>query len=349
MSQQQQQQAVIVGQQTAPTALDNELTEWDNVKSGQQSKLGELVQYFQTSITVNMQNIPLAYIDPTVIAPHLLDVETPDDLSDDIIREATQAIEFDEGFPTVGGIPIWERLDGEPIPYYKLFKEYREIKYTQDGRRSISKVSERSLMPGRHLNALARVYHWQTRVRAYDMYKEYERQAARLKAMEQLDSKHAKVSNQLLDQAVDYLLSHAEQLSPKTAIQLAELAMKTGRLALGLNPDKPGSGSGANGYNSNTNITIAANTGQGTMLVNNDNGNGNATGDGNRSGGLGFTNGAGQAKDTQHLRDILQVLNHSGALDMGMGIGMIESGKNVENGVITADVIDINAEVSEPE
>lgn len=298
---------------TAPTAADNELTVWDNAKAGQQAKLGELVQYFQAGIMTNRDNVPVAYIDPTVIAPLLLEADSPDDIPDAVVKEATIPVEFDEGFPTIGGIPLWERLDGEPIPYYKLFKQYRDMKYLNVAtQRSIARVGEVTLMPGRHLNALARVYHWQLRAKAYDVYKEIERQLARHAAAEQLESRHAKVSSRLLDQAVAYLETHPEQMNTKSAIQLVELAMRSGRLALGLNPDKPGSGNnqGSDSGGHSTNITIANNTGSGAMLV-----SGGVPGGGGGRGSLGHTNGAGEAKDTQHLRDILNVLSRSGAFE----------------------------------
>jgi len=329
------------GAMTAPTAADSDLTTWDPIKSGQQQKLGELVQYFQAGITTNMDNMPISYIDPTIIAPLLLDVDGPDDVPDDTVREATQPIEFHEGFPTVGGIPLWERLDGEPIPYYKLFKEYRDLRYVGGiGQRAIAKVADRSNMPGRHLNALARVYHWQLRVRCYDIYKEIERQLSRQAAAEKLESKHSAVSSRLLDQAVDYLETHPEQMSTKNAITLVEMAMKAGRLAIGLNPDKPGSGNGNgndNTGNNQTNITIANNSGNGAMLVGGSS-SGNGPGGGNGQGTLGNTNGAGQAKETQHLRDILNVLGRSGAFDAAHGT------KPQEIECVVPEIIDIHSD-----
>lgn len=290
------------------TKQDSGLLQWDTNKTSMQVKLGEFVQYFQLSV-VKESSTPNAYIDPTRIIPYILDAESPDDLSDEIIADAKVPIDYDEGLPTVEGIPLWERLEGEPVPYYKLFKEYREMKYlaSPDGKghfsRAIAKLSESTDMTGRQLNALSRVYHWKLRVQAYDKFKELERAMNRQREIELLEEKHAKVSNKLLDQAVDFLLEHPEQLSPKVAIDLAQLAMKGGRLALGLNPDKPGSSASSSARGTQVNIV-------------NQNAN---SGDSVNQMTMGLSPVEQQtqenAKDVNHLQSILHVLNQSGAFD----------------------------------
>jgi len=283
------------------TNQDSELLDWSPSKTALQHKLGELVQYFQRNVPVNLSGLPLAYIDPTVITPYLLDIKSADDLSDDIIKQATIPISYEEGYPAVEGVPVWERLDGEPVPYYKLFKEYRELKYTQ-GTRSIAKLMETTSLSGRQLTALSRVWHWAFRVKAYDLMKAQEREIKRLREIESLNNKHSQAAEEMLQQAMEYLRKHPEQLTPKTAIQLADLAIKVGRLALGLNADKPGSG-----QTPSTNITIAnttkADSAQQIITVSQQNYPDN----------LGTSE---QINDLQHLQDVLEILGRSGALEM---------------------------------
>lgn len=296
------------------TIKDSEMLVWEPSKTSMQVKLGELIQYFQVSIVNNSDGIPRAYIDPTVIMPFLLEVDEPDDLADNVIEEARTPISFEDGFPTVEGIPFWERLEGEAMPYYKLFKEYREMKYIalEDGTkslsRSIAKLSESTGMTGRQLNALSRIYHWQIRVKAYDIYKATERCLAKQQAITLMEDKHAKISNQLLDQAVNYLLEHPEQLSPKVAIDLASLAMHSGRLSLGLNPDKPGSDSGSGGGRG-TSINIMNQTSA--------SGGNSGMGSVNPSDGLSDVERKTNENSSKpsHLQSILHVLNQSGAFD----------------------------------
>lgn len=317
------------------TVADSQMLAWDQTKASMQSKLGELVQYFQAGVMSNGDGIPVCYVDPTQILPHLMEVDVPDDLADDVVEASKTPIDFSDGFPTVEGIPFWERLEGEPVPYYNLFKEYREMKYlglkNENGTltRSIAKLSESCTIPGRHLNALVRVYHWASRVRAYDNYKSVERSLARQRDIELMENNHAKVSNQLLDQAVSYLLDHPEQMSPKVAIDLVKLSMGAGRLALGLNPDKPGSSSGSGG---GTHVSIV---------------NQNA----NAEGGVSQTNmdlsnvekkTQENSQDPGHLQSILHVLNASGAFKSAAGQDDPEKQYDEEGNVIEAEFEESN-------
>jgi hypothetical protein len=236
---------------------------------------------------------------------YLPSVESPDDVPDIGVREAQVPIEMDEGFPTVGGIPLWERLDGEPLPYYKLFKEYRELKDIQ-GTRSVAKVAEQSGMSGRQITILSHIYHWAIRVKAYDQYKAYLREVAKQKEIEKLENKHAKLSGELLEQAATYLMEHPEQMSPKTAIELIDWAVRTGRLSVGLNPDKPGSGSSSGGGTVHaTNITIA------NQQTSNSADNINQLNTSSLSDVEIKTQE--QSKDVTHMQSILHVLKESGA------------------------------------
>lgn len=291
------------------TKNDHALLDWDKHKVAAQAKLGELVQYFQMNLPTGNNGIPQAYIDPTVISPIALSVESPDDVPNDVLAQAQVPIEFDEGFPTVCGVPLWERLDGEPIPYYNMFKQYREMRYIE-GVRSIARLMDVSQMPGRALNALSRVYHWQIRVKCYDKYKEQLRLAAKEREIEKLENKHAKISAALLDQAVAYLEHHPDELTPKTAIELLQLAMRAGRLSVGLSPDKPTGGEG--GGNGN---------GARYPSINITNQQTNQTADTLQQIDVNPLSAAQRqvgedAKDFDKLQSVLQVLTHSGALNV---------------------------------
>ena len=297
------------------TVQDSSLLVWDPSKTSMQVKLGEFVQYFQLGITSN-DGIPRAYIDPTAFMSYLLEAESPDDLPDDAVDSAKVPIEFEDGLPTVEGIPFWERLEGEPVPYYKMFKEYREMKYIDSSTgkdqavfsRSIAKLAESSGMTGKCLNALAKIYHWAARVKAFDVYKEKQKMLTRQRDRELLENKHATISNQLLDQAVGYLLAHPEQLNPKVAIDLAKLSMESGRLALGLYPDKPGVYADQQGRGGAASINI----------VNQNNASG-ATGSIEQTGMDGLSDVERKTRentqDVTHIQSILHVLNTSGAFN----------------------------------
>lgn len=268
---------------------------WDEGKADFLKQLGNLVQYFQVNCPSNGNSLPMKLIDPTVLMPGLLDYRDPDEVPDNIVYNAMLHVDYDEGYPTVDGLPLWERLDGELVEYYKLFKEYREMKYV-GGSRSIAKLSASSTVSGRHLNHLAKVYHWQTRCRAYDMFKDQLRLAQRQYDIDKLETTHSKNATILMERAMEWLERHPEQLNPKVALQMVQLGMKAGRLALGLHPERPGTGEEGGGSRGTT-INIQQNNAT-------DNGTINAPQVDLRS-----------DEDANHLQSILHVLDQSGAFD----------------------------------
>jgi hypothetical protein len=175
--------------------------------------------------------------------------------------------------------------------------------------RSVAKLSESSQIAGKHLNALSRIYHWQIRVKAFDKYKELERQLEKERNIELIENKHAAISNELLDQAVDYLIKHPEQLSPKTAIDLVQLSMRAGRLSVGLNPDKPGTSAGGGGTSPHINIVNQnSNVGDGASSI---------------QGSFDLSEVEKKTQENSenpaHLQSILHVLNQSGAFKTAAG------------------------------
>ena len=281
--------------ETAPALV------WDPGKYEFHRKLGNFVQYFQTDMPTNKHGVPLKLINPVVMAEHIVNCNSTDEIPDCVVEQATMEIEFDDGIPLVDGLPIWERLDGELYEYYKLFKEYREMLYIQ-GTRALSRLADTHNILGKNLSALSKVYHWQLRCKAYDAYKKMIHLRKRQFEIEKIESKHAKVAERLLKQSLDYLENHPEQLNPKLALQMIQVAMRAERLALGLNPDKPGAGDAAPSIN----IQQTTNTG----------GNGEAT----TRIEIGTSSSSGQAMnngqpDLSYLQSIVHILDKSGALD----------------------------------
>jgi len=217
-----------------------------------QQKLADFVQQMQSMIEINQNGLPIQYVDPTVITECVPYAETLDDIPEDKYKYALKRIDYEEGVPVVDGTPFWERLDGEKIEYYNFFKDYRTMKYFRQGdeeyvvrNRSLAALAEKLGVPGKLITILSKIYHWMPRCRAYDIYKEREiAQRKQIQAME-LESKHAKYANQVLEQAILYLNTHTAQLNPKVALQMVELGMKYGRISVGLQGDKPGAQSAA--------------------------------------------------------------------------------------------------------
>lgn len=267
------------------------LVNWSQGQFDVQRKLGNFVQYFQVNLPTNSYGVPLKLINPVYIAEHILNCETTDDMDDDIVEAAELSIDFEDGMPIVEGVPLWERLDGEPIDYYKLFKSYRDELYVS-GARAVAKVAQTFGVLGRNVSALAKVFHWQLRCRAYDLFRKLEADRKRQYAIELLETKHSKAADKMMEQALEYMESHPEQMNHKHAIAMMQLAMKAGRLALGLNPEKPGSTDGS------PNININQTTGSSGQM--------SATVEVQ-------TNDQPKAEDLGYLQSILHILDKSNA------------------------------------
>lgn len=267
---------------------------WDPGKFEFQRKLGNFVQYFQVNMPTNAYGIPLKLVNPTTIAENMLDCQTTDDMPDNVLDLAEMSVDFEEGMPVVDGLPIWERFDGEVLDYYKFFKEYRDMLYFT-GSRSIAKLSAKHNIVGKNLNAISKVYHWALRCRAYDLYKKTERERLRQYEIEKLESKHMRASEVLLERGLAYIENHPEQLNPKVALQMIQVAMKAGRLSLGLNGEKPGTGDHVAGASIQINTTT---TGTGDITVTTE------------------VNGSQESQpDVSYLQSIVHILDKSGALD----------------------------------
>lgn len=207
-------------------------------------KLGDKVQQVQSTIPTNDQGLPVAYID----AATLVGLSNTDDP-----LEAAVPLSYLEGYPALNGLPFWERLESEPLDEYELFKVYRDLPFdptNPDGIRSITRVASRaaaskvSFSSPSFLYALAKIYHWYSRARAFDIYHRLVLETRRQREIEIMENTHAKAAQKLFDIALDYFQRHTEELSGKTAVEVLKFASQLHRLSLGLFPDKPGTGTG---------------------------------------------------------------------------------------------------------
>lgn len=289
-----------------------------------QQKLAEFVQYFQATLEINSEGFPMSLIDPTAIAECIPYSETTDDIPEERLALAIRRVDYEDGVPCVDGLPIWERLDGETIPYYKVFKEYRDMKYVNDtnhNTRSMARLAETLNVPGRLVSILSRIYHWAPRVKAYDKQREYEIALKKQRNIEELEFKHAKYSNEILDQAIKFLEKNPKAIDGKLALQMIELGMKYGRISAGLLGDKPGTHSSVAAAQAaagvhQTNIAISqTNThNEAGQMLNVTSVGGVTQGGANGQGGSAVERQLqANMKDTSQLVSVLHILNQSGA------------------------------------
>jgi len=324
------------------------MLKWDTAQAQLMFNLGECTQYFQ-SLQKNINTLPGAplntlglpskipgfYCSPNVMLtalhhlPHDFAKASKhgtifDAVPEEVINDSLHAIDTNYGYAIASytGLPLWERLDGEPVPYYHLFKLYRDLVLTR-ATRSVMQLHDLGLgMPATHIASLSRAYHWQLRARCFDAYTKVEFAARKQKEVETLEGRHSKVSSDLLDQAVTYLLKHPEQMYAKHAITLTKLAVEIGRISVGLPMNGPReAGSNASKSNSNgpsvtvnnTNMQAGENAKQMALI----HGSESVDADGNVVDNRSEIEKAAAETlgTTANMQAILNVLQQSGALD----------------------------------
>ena len=274
----------------------------------------------------NTVSLPSSYVCPDSVASLGL---LTDDLFDSFLESppdgAIIRLDYSEGFPTVQGLPFWERLDGEPLPYYKIFKVYRDMELTTEGKRSFQKAAQRARIPVRVVEILSKVYHWRSRVKAFDLYRAIEQQQIRNTMIRDMETTHGKAAKTIFERCNSFLEDNAELLDPKTALAWLETAVKLQRLSLGLHPDKPstpGESSDGRGH-----APIYVNT----MIAN--------SGDGDNQ-GLPAQPDQGKDGEEKRVREILEILHGAGVLPRGFVEGL--DAKEAEYRMIDEEIEDLD-------
>lgn len=304
-------------------------------------RLASVVAQLQASFELGGQI--RAIVDPALIAQELPHTQELADFTDDMKERSTMVIEYMDSTPTINGLPVWDRLPGERVDYYNVFKLYRDSRYflIETGEyavvnRTLAGLSRQLNIPGVILSYISKLYSWKARCTLYDQYMETEMQKRRVQNEVLLRNDHMAVAQKLCKKAWDYLDRNFTKLNPKEALQALELGIKYSRISAGLLPDKPGATVAGNQTNLSIYNTTTNNTADQMLNV---------------SAGLSPTGqGAGSAverqlqqdmKDENNLLSILHVLQASGAMKSAIHADLIESG---DEGL---GIIDITAEEDE--
>jgi hypothetical protein len=214
-------------------------------------KLAEFVQVLQADFPMQ-DNLLVAFLNPMKLATEIVDCETPQDVTEDVLQRARWQIELQGDHALIDGLPIWDRLEGERVDFYNVFKLYRDSRYglidTGDYTlctRSMAGLARHLNLSPRLLDVLNKLYNWKLRCAYYDRFFEMEIVRKKQLEVQMLQRDHLKFSTTLLDKAMSFFEMHSNQLTPKDAISLAELGFKISRLSLGMMPDRPAMADGA--------------------------------------------------------------------------------------------------------
>ena len=199
------------------------------------------------------------YVDAQVILVYLTDItksdEDPNVIPDRILEQANVQIEYIDGVPAVYGLPLWERLDCEPLDFYNLFKIYREqktigiTKTDEEGnegnvryQRSFENLKETTGLTRKALYAISNVYHWIMRVSLYDSFRENVIEKEKKRLISLMENKHQNAASKIFEKCVKYFedidAKALKALPPKEVLNWFVEVTKLERLSRGLPGDK---------------------------------------------------------------------------------------------------------------
>lgn len=278
----------------------HEIASWNVTQCKLYRNLAILVQFFQMELAQTDGHSIQALVDPLQLMQYSAASADPDTVPESALKTVLMPITYYDGCPTVEGVPVWERLSGETIPYYEAFKVYRDMRKVSPSR-SLARTAEQLQVPLKNLVNLAKIWHWQIRVVPYDVQCLTDRRILREQQAAQVDSHLAEKTRNMFDLAVEYLDEHSEQLTPKTAMELLKIVAPLMRISAGLPASSPLEEL-RTGNTSGVSVNIA-------------------TGDTTKTGVHGMSASEvvektkQQAEDPTHLASILNVLIQSGALE----------------------------------
>ncbi|MGL5078788.1 MAG: hypothetical protein ACRDBG_23570 [Waterburya sp.] len=153
---------------------------------------------------------------------------------------AAVQVEFDQGFPTIHGEPIWNKWIHEPAQYFQIFAAY--LKQPEEhGARQIHLLVDKFNFSIAKLRAMAKEFYWVARSRAFDMFEEATHQKTRAIRVRSTEVAHLEASTKIFNSLVSRLTAvdddgklAIDSLNASEAIKALDTVVKIQRLALGL-------------------------------------------------------------------------------------------------------------------
>ena len=206
--------------------------EWSEITIAATVHLADRMRRLSRYIEVNSLGLPEGYWDPQAVAA--LDEEELDEQRP-YQSLAWVTLDYSEGFPTVNGVPFWERLHGEPLHCYRVFKHYRDSLEVR-GVRSLADTARATGTPIAVAQALVHLYYWYPRVRAYDLYREMERESVRRHHIIKMHNEHWDMAEELIERIRKYLSERFEEFPPGVVLELLKQVVALQRASVGLPP-----------------------------------------------------------------------------------------------------------------
>lgn len=160
------------------------------------------------------------------------------------VKSAYVPLSYQEGFPTLVGIPFWVQLQFEPIDAYECFDLY--LKQGRKGARQLYLLSDSPSFPEGITEQLlldfSEMYFWSARAKSYDMFSAAHRRKERERRAIDTENEHYLIAERLMKIAECYLDDQGEELAemmtPKMLLEFIKTSSQLQRISAGL----PGNG-----------------------------------------------------------------------------------------------------------
>lgn len=139
-------------------------------------------------------------------------------------------IKWDYGYATVASndLPLWDRLEGEPVSEYSLFQKYLAM----PAPRSIITLAEQLDISPVTVGNAAALYIWHLRAYSYDLYLELLSEQKALEAVEEVESRHKTFAKKLLRKVEEALEAmEPEEIGPQQMKDLIAIATQLERIS----------------------------------------------------------------------------------------------------------------------
>jgi hypothetical protein len=181
---------------------------------------------------------------------------------DQLLNAAYIEIDYAEGYPTIEGVPVWNRLEFEPLKAYQQFEKYIELKQSH-GVRQLGKLANGSPTL-KQLKDYFDTYYWASRVKAYDLFLAAQLKHLREQRILSIEDSHYLQAESLLTKLKDFFDQYdtetmLEELEFPQAIKALKELTQIQRVALGLSA-QGGTNGGSNQIPAHANLELTLKT-----------------------------------------------------------------------------------------
>lgn len=179
--------------------------DWTPARRQLYTKIGKWTDELQQQMPVYPDKTPMYLINTQIVTENHMISDSVEDLLDKDLPGMKFYLDYSRGYACLYGVPIFERLSGEPIHYFDLFQAFLDM-YKTEGSRSIHKLSKRVHIKPEIIFAIKQMYHWDVREKQYDAYMQIQKNLVRQREVERTTDEHLSMSRRVRDLVISAIL-----------------------------------------------------------------------------------------------------------------------------------------------